>query len=36
MSLRRFIPVLVIVGLYAAGICAQEQFTLIATILDPE
>ena len=36
MSLRRFIPVLVIVGLYAAGICAQEQFTLLATILDPE
>lgn len=36
MSLRRFIPVLVVVGLYAAGILAQEQFTLLATIVDPE
>ena len=36
MSLRRFIPVLVIVGLSAAGIRAQEQFTMLATILDPE
>ena len=36
MSLRRSIPVLVIVGLYAAGICAQEQFTLLASIVDPE
>ena len=36
MSLRRSLPVLVIVGLYAAGICAQEQFTLLATIVDPE
>lgn len=36
MSRRRFIPVLVIVGLYAAGILAQEQFTLLATIVDPE
>ena len=36
MSLRRFIPVLAIVGLSAAGIRAQEQFTMLATILDPE
>jgi hypothetical protein len=36
MSLRRSIPVLVIVGLYAAAICAQEQFTLLASIVDPE
>jgi hypothetical protein len=26
----------VIVGLYAAAICAQEQFTLLASIVDPE
>ena len=36
MSLRRCIPVLVIVGLSLAGIRAQEQFTLLATIVDPE
>ena len=36
MSLRRFLPVLVIVGLYAAGIYAQEQFTLLATIVEPD
>ena len=36
MSLRRSIPVLVIVGLYAAGIYAQEQFTLLATIVEPD
>ena len=36
MSFRRFLPVLFILGLCAAGIRAQEQFTLLATILDPE
>jgi len=36
MVLRRSIPVLVIVGLFAAGIRAQEQFTLLASIVDAE
>jgi hypothetical protein len=36
MSPRRFVPVLLLIGLGAAGIRAQEQFTLLATILDPE
>jgi hypothetical protein len=36
MSLRRSIPVLVIVGLFAAGIYAQEQFTLLASIVEPD
>jgi hypothetical protein len=36
MPFRRFVPVLVILGLCAAGAGAQEQFTLLATILDPE
>jgi hypothetical protein len=36
MSLRRFVPGLVILGLCTAGVRAQEQFTLLATILDPE
>jgi len=36
MSLRRFIPVLLLMGICAAGVRAQEQFTMLATILDPE
>ena len=36
MPLRRFVPVLVLLGLCAAGVRAQEQFTLLATVLDPE
>ena len=36
MPLRRFVPVLVVLGLCAAGVRAQEQFTMLATILDPE
>lgn len=36
MSLRRLVPVLLLVGLCAASLRAQEQFTLLATILDPE
>ena len=36
MSFKWFIPVLVVLGLCAAGIRAQEQFTLLATVLDPE
>ena len=36
MTLRRFVPVLVFLGLCAAGVRAQEQFTLLATVLDPE
>jgi hypothetical protein len=35
MSFRWFVPVLVL-GLCAAGVRAQEQFTLLATVLDPE
>jgi hypothetical protein len=36
MSFRRFVPVLVVLGLCAASVRAQEQFTLLATVLDPE
>jgi hypothetical protein len=36
MSLRRSIPVLLLLGFCAAGVRAQEQFTMIASILDPE
>jgi hypothetical protein len=36
MSLRRCIPVLLLMGIGAAGIGAQEQFTLLASIVDPE
>jgi len=36
MSLRRLVPVLLLVGLCVASLRAQEQFTLLATILDPE
>ena len=36
MSFRRYVPVLVVLSLGAAGIRAQEQFTLLATVLDPE
>lgn len=36
MSFRWFVPVLVVLGLCAAGVRAQEQFTLLATVLDPE
>ena len=36
MSLRRCIPVLLLMGICAAGIRAQEQFTLLASIVDPE
>ena len=36
MSPRRFVPVLLLVGLVVAAINAQEQFTLLATVLDPE
>ena len=36
MTFRRFVPVLVLLGLCAAGVRAQEQFTLLATVLDPE
>jgi len=36
MSPRRFIPVLLLIGICAAGVRAQEQFTMIASILDPE
>ena len=36
MSPRRFVPVLLLVGLCVAAVNAQEQFTLLATILDPE
>lgn len=36
MSFRWSVPVLVVVGLCAAGVRAQEQFTLLATVLDPE
>ena len=36
MSLTRFVSVLLLLGMCAAGIRAQEQFTLLATILDPE
>jgi hypothetical protein len=36
MSFRWFVPVLVLLCLCAAGIRAQEQFTLLATVLDPE
>lgn len=36
MSSRWFVPVLVVLGLCAAGVRAQEQFTLLATVLDPE
>ena len=36
MLFRRFVPVLVVLGLCAAGTRAQEQFTMLATVLDPE
>ena len=36
MSLRRFLPVLLLMGICAAGICAQEQITLLASIVDPQ
>src|SRR4030095_9807831 len=36
MSLRRYIPVLVVLGLCTAGLRAQQQFTLLATVLDPQ
>jgi hypothetical protein len=36
MSPRRSIPVLFLLGLCAAGVRGQEQFTILATILDPE
>lgn len=36
MSFRWFVPALVVLGLCAAGVRAQEQFTLLATVLDPE
>jgi hypothetical protein len=35
MLLRRFVPVLFVLGLCAAGLRAQQQFTLLATVLDP-
>jgi hypothetical protein len=35
MLLRRIIPVLVVLGLCAAGLRAQQQFKLLATVLDP-
>lgn len=36
MSPRRFIPVLILMGICAAGVRTQEQFTMLASILDPE
>jgi hypothetical protein len=36
MPLGRFVPALVLLYLCASGVGAQEQFTLLATILDPE
>ena len=36
MSFRRFVPVLFVLGLGAAGLRAQQQFSLLATVLDPE
>lgn len=36
MSLRRFLPVLLLMGMCAAGIRAQEQITLLASIVDPQ
>jgi hypothetical protein len=36
MTLRRLFPVLLVVGLSVAALNAQDQFTLLATILDPE
>jgi len=35
MSLKRFVPVLFILGLCAAGLRAQQQFTMLATVIDP-
>ena len=36
MLLRRIPPVLLVVGICAAGIRAQEQITLLASIVDPQ
>jgi hypothetical protein len=36
MLLRRILPVLLVVGICAAGIRAQEQITLLASIVDPQ
>ncbi len=36
MPLRRFASVLFVLGLCAAGLGAQQQFALVATIVDPE
>ena len=36
MRLRQFVPVLFVLGLCAGGLRAQQQFTLVATIVDPE
>jgi hypothetical protein len=36
MPLKRLVPVLFVLGLCAAGLRAQQQFTLLATVLDPE
>jgi len=35
MRLARLLPILVLVCLFAAGMGAQQQFTVIATMLDP-
>ena len=35
MTLRRFLPVLVTVGLSSTALGAQAQFTLLATVIDP-
>ena len=36
MLVRRSVSVLFVLGLCTAGLCAQQQFTLLATLLDPE
>ncbi len=36
MLLRRLVPVLFVLGLCAVGLRAQQQFTLLATVLDAE
>ena len=36
MSLRRFLPVLLLMGICAAGVRAQEQITLLASIVNPQ
>src|SRR5947199_211644 len=36
MHFRRFVPVLLVLSLSAASVLAQQQFTMIATVVDPE